>query len=1092
MSKARLIESMKRRSSLHRWKKRGSGLVALAVVLFLLGAISLGQNKSVEIKLAEPFTMRDDFQGDSLGQWASYPPPQDIGYEPSLSPTADFDARGGRSLMRVVRPNHRGPLRFGFIKRLNMVMAEGARLSLAYQLRSPSSNDLIEIGLAGQDGHRYTTKGPAVADRWTNLEVKLAELRDEKGQGPVAGLEIEAIYLVANFAHANPDLAYRFILDDVALSAARDARFEVRMPEAVEVAPWRALNSVVGYRSGETISIKATAPARLARVECALMGQDEPIVSSGRLYDDGTHGDERAGDGVWSNDSIYTFRATDIPGLWMAELKGITSDGRSISTFFRFVVHPSGASAHPRLLFGAIDREALVARTSDPKTAALWAKLQTAVKNTRETGNLAHGGEAFTRLDNVYLLPTLLGYFDVLSRARARIASNAFDAYLTGDPQSLGTAKSAVLDVARWKTWIPPWFEAHGQHTYYPAGELAFDMAFAYDLLYDKLSDDERALVRRALIERAIIPTYEEYVVDNRAMASTSNWIAHTVGGALLAAAAIAGDGPPAESNGRLELYTNGLLQKLESHIAASYLPDGSYGEGISYQEFDLESLGPAFTALHRVFGVDYWKHSEVLGSLTYPLYTLAKPTTESLDMGDSHPPSGRTIAPLVKKSGDPMLRWYYDQFEHSSIIDFIFFDDSVAPRAPSLPTSRLFADKGNAVLRSGWGPEDFVFLYRAGPTFNHNHNDQGSFLLTAFGENLISEGGWSDYYKDPYYTTFFTQAVGHNTVLVDGNPESQGIADTRQFAALNTYPRITDAITSEFYDALGSDLTAVYQDRLDRYTRRIVFVKPHYFVIYDDLSAKGAPATFAWLLHLPDRTRINTSPGLTLYGGNRAALAVRTFAPVDAELQVRDGHIPYPVFAVSTPKTVPPQPAFLDVRTTAPATSAQFLVALVPARSATEAQALAGRMTEIKGDGWIGLRTERGTEGDLVMFRVGATNGAWRYEEWMTDAVAWTITQREEALRMFAVQNARSFTRGGRALFASDNAVSIAANYNANAIEVACYAASQAKIQLFVGARPVRVLLDVREVSGRYDPGGTTISLTVPAGQHQLKIALK
>jgi len=1068
------------------------GFAVLILSLCVFGSTGYAQKQPLVRLLTVPFTMRADFQGESLGQWASYPPPQDIGYEPSLSPTGDFDARGGRSLMRVASPNRRGPLRFGFIKRLSMVMAEGAQLSFAYQLRSPSSNDLIEIGLAGQDGHRYTTKVPAAPDRWTNLEIKLAELRDEKGQEPVTGLEIEAIYLVADLASANPDLTYRFILDDVALSAARDARFEVRTPEALEIEPWCALNSALGYRSGETISIKATAPARLARAECILKNQVERIVSSQPLYDDGTHGDERAGDSVWSNNSLYTLRPTDPTGVWVAHLQGVTSDWRNVSTPVRFIVHPSQARSHPRLLFGPSDREALIARAANPKTAALWAKLQTVAKNTRETGNLAHGGEAFTRLDRVYLLPTLLGYFDVLTRARARIASNAFNAYVTGDAESLAAAKSAMLDVARWKTWTPPWFEAHGQHTYYPAGELAFDMAFAYDLLYDKLSDDERALVRSALIERSIIPTYEEYVVDNRAMAGTSNWIAHTVGGALFAAAAIAGDGPAAESNGRLELYTNGLLQKLESHMAASYLPDGSYGEGISYQEFDLESLGPAFTALQRVFGIDYWQRSNVLGSLAYPLYTLAKPTSESLDMGDSHPPSGRTIAPLVKKSGDPTLRWYYDQFEHSSIIDFIFFDDSVAPRAPSLPTSRLFSDKGNAVFRTGWGPEDFVFLYRAGPNFNHNHADQGSFLLNAFGENLVTEAGWSDYYKDPYYATFFTQAIGHNTVLVDGNPESQDIADTLQFAALNTYPRITDAITSGFYDALGSDLKAVYKDRLDRYTRRIVFVKPHYFVIYDDLSAKGAPATFDWLLHLPDRTRINTLPGLTLYGGNRAALAVRTFARVDAELHVRDGHIPYPVFAVSTPKSVPPQPAFLDVRTTSPATSAQFLIALVPARTATEAQALAARMTEIKGDGWIGLRTERGTERDLVMFRVGATNGASRYEEWMTDAVAWTIMQREEALRMFAVQNARSFTRGGRALFASDSAASVAANYNANAIDVACYSASQAKIQLFAGAKPVRVLLDGRELRAHYDRDSMALSLTMPAGQHQLRIALQ
>src|SRR4030095_11398905 len=102
-------------------------------------------------------------------------------------------------------------------------------------------------------------------------------------------------------------------------------------------------------------------------------------------------------------------------------------------------------------------------------------------------------------------------------------------------------------------------------------------------------------------------------------------------------------------------------------------------------------------------------------------------------------------------------------------------------------------------------------------------------FLLTAFGEPLIAEAGWSHYYNDPHYATHFTQAIGHNTVLVDGNPGSQAVADTPQFAALNAYPKITDGITSEFYDAVGSDLVSVYHQRLSRYTRRIVFVTAHY-----------------------------------------------------------------------------------------------------------------------------------------------------------------------------------------------------------------------------------------------------------------------
>ena len=101
-------------------------LCGWALVCGLLGAEAAARQQGAR-PLTEPHVMREDFQGDGLGQWASYPPAQDIGYEPSLSPTADYGAPGGRALMRVVKPNRTGALRFGFIKRVPTTMTGGAR-----------------------------------------------------------------------------------------------------------------------------------------------------------------------------------------------------------------------------------------------------------------------------------------------------------------------------------------------------------------------------------------------------------------------------------------------------------------------------------------------------------------------------------------------------------------------------------------------------------------------------------------------------------------------------------------------------------------------------------------------------------------------------------------------------------------------------------------------------------------------------------------------------------------------------------------------------------------------------------------------------
>jgi Heparinase II/III-like protein len=1075
-------------------KRHWAGLSALMLWLGAQGAVHSIPCKPPDSRVTQVFTIHDDFQGDSLDQWASYPPVQDIGYDPTLAPTTAYDAPGGRALMRVLRPNRSGASRFGFIKRVRLVMATEGRLSFSYQLRWASSGSQIEVGLAAADGHRYATRLSVNTLGWTNVEVPFCDLRNETGEAGANGIGIEAVFLIANLAQVDPDITYRFIIDNVAVAAARLAGFAVSTPQTQLLEPWGLLVSATAYRSGETFSIGATAPVRLARAECVLESPAGRSVIAQLLHDDGAQGDQRSDDNIWSNRSVYTLQDSDPAGLWVASLRGTASDGQVTTTSLRFIVRPSGAVAHPRLFFKASDRESLVARTRHRRAAALWAKLWTAAKDSRATGNLADGGAIFDRLDTEYLIPSLLGYFDIFNRARARIAYNSLEAYITHDVEALAAAKSALLEVARWGRWAPPWFEARGQRTYYPVGELAADVAFAYDLLYGELLESERVLVRRALIEHSIIPTYKEYVLDNRIMANTSNWIAHTVGGALVAAAAIADDGGTDESKGQFQIYLNGLLLKLEDHMAASYLRDGSYGEGTNYHEFDLESLPPALLALKRVFGIDYWNRTHVLKSLTYPLYTLGQPTSTSLDMGDSHPPNGQNLALLVNQSKDPTLRWYYDLFEHSSINDFLFFDDSVPPEPPSLPVSRLFPEKGNAVFRTGWGPTDWMLLFRAGPNFNHQHADQGSFLLNAFGENLVTEAGRSHYYNDPYYAKYFTQAVGHNTVLVDDNPESQVIADTPQFKALNAYPRMTDAVISEHYDAVGSDLAAVYRGRLKHFYRRIVFVKPHYFVVYDNLETNDAPARFNWLLHLPDRQQIQLSPGTAVYSGQKAALAVRNMEPADAKLSVRQGKLSHLVFATSTPSVVPSQPAFLDLETTAPARSVDFLVALVPAQSQENAYRLASRLSKVASDDWIGLRAEHQTGRELVMFRRGNATGEADHGEWATDAAAWTITLEDERVKVLAVHLARTLRRAGRTLVASQHPISLAADYRAGSVEAACDVVTPGDLRLFIGESPYRVQLDGREMEGplwSYGQDDKTLSVRLPEGQHRLRIEL-
>ena len=319
--------------------------------------------------MLQSHTVREDFQHDSLGQFASYPPAQDVGYEPSLTPASDYGAPGGRSLMRVWKPNRAGPLRLGFIRQTFLVMSSEARLAFAYRLNHAGSADRIEIGLAGADGCRYVKHVQAGANAWIKTEVLLADFRCANQQPLKAGTAIEAVYIVADLKRADADITYHFLIDDIALTAAREARFEVRQPQTRWIESQNALVSAKSFSAGETVSITVTEPAKLSRVDCTIQDQSGKTAITEKLFDDGTHGDERAGDGRWANNALYLLRANDPTGIWTISVRGDTANGEHLATNLRFIYRGSRAPGHPRLYFNSAEKEAVIGRTRHPRTA---------------------------------------------------------------------------------------------------------------------------------------------------------------------------------------------------------------------------------------------------------------------------------------------------------------------------------------------------------------------------------------------------------------------------------------------------------------------------------------------------------------------------------------------------------------------------------------------------------------------------------------------------------------------------------------------------------------------------------------------------
>jgi hypothetical protein len=292
----------------------------------------------------------------------------------------------------------------------------------------------------------------------------------------------------------------------------------------------------------------------------------------------------------------------------------------------------------------------------------------------------------------------------------------------------------------------------------------------------------------------------------------------------------------------------------------------------------------------------------------------------------------------------------------------------------------------------------------------------------------------------------------------VNGDPASQEVPDTLAFRALNEYPRITDVLLSPSLDAVASELHQVYGGRLRRFDRRLVFVKPDYLIVTDDLATGAAPATFDWLLHLPDRRRLEITAEGAIYSGQRAALAIRTLSPDRVQYRPGDGHLPYTVFNPLAPDTVPAAPAVLNIG--AEGTSIRYIVALAPSRTADEARARSASLRRTSGAGCAAIETG----GGLLLLRDSGAEEA-SYDGMSTDAAMLFV--RSEGRRVLAVQSATRVTRRGEALFKSDKPVSVVAEFNGDGVHLSISSDRPATIRL---RKPDGRIAEVSAQSGRHE----------------------
>lgn len=1008
----------------------------------------------------EPYVYQEDFETNELNAWTSYPLWQDTAFDPNFHVGRLVPGDRNISIIQRVTPYTNVDNYAGAQKKLDAFLVPGSVIGLRYYLKTELQPEFFKIRIAGRpEGPVEFTVANPPTNCWQSLTISLADLA---GQTPGIGGEpvrVTGLAFLAKFPKADPSMPIYLGLDDIVVKGARTPDFRFSEPAMHKLTEWRPYIPQRLFERGGELRLRGEWPVAAdgVSVRISTFTQRDKVLLDSRLKKSGRE---------WR---LAPVRLDWPDGLYLGELTARRGRETISSTEFTILIAPSNLRGrHPRLWFDAQGLQAVKKRLLEDRFKPVAEGIQRDAKEAR--GNLPLEKFYFD-VDVFAKDEPLLGnvprsvypWFDRIKAWRAGIHDNALAYALLDDKEAGQYAAGLLVKLCRMSPWLHPWFESRGQHIYYPVGELGMDVALGYDLVFDLLDEPGKRIVKEGLWRNVVSGCHRSYVEDNLVTSNTSNWADHITGGSIMSQAATFGDIQDGQS---AEPYLTGVLLKLYEVIQKSSGRDGGYGESYGYCSFTMESLAKALPALANVFHIDF---SSTLDR-TYQDMPWASLLEDKFFFyfGDSSGNLGPMTnwAWLLAGRRDPLLGWAYGYLKKSETIMDVIYEPQKAPRRDPFGENpvRLYRDIGTTVFRSGWKKDDFVFVMRTGAFYNHQHLDQGTFWLADRGSIFVAERHGSTYYDDPYYQSHYTQPVGHSTILVDRNEQSQRVGDPLAFIpGFEDHAFIHQFLDGEAASFVSGDIGKLYWGKVRELRRNVLYLKPRTLLMLDTVVPADKDADITLLYQAGELRDISADERSSIIRKDKNILRI--------------SHLWPPKVVVETQET----PLYINTLKTEKPLEREGLLA-VTARTAGKPLVLAnllGTTANEEPEVTPGVGCVYGKLPDREF--VFSTNPGRMYEQgrWKTDALALTWDERV----IFAAA-CTSLGRDGEALLRS--AEPIAFELQAGKIK---YCASRpSAVAILVASKPKAVALDGKRLAEHvWDSKTRELRLTLPAGEGTL-----
>jgi hypothetical protein len=214
--------------------------------------------------------------------------------------------------------------------------------------------------------------------------------------------------------------------------------------------------------------------------------------------------------------------------------------------------------------------------------------------------------------------------------------------------------------------------------------------------------------------------------------------------------------------------------------------------------------------------------------------------------------------------------------------------------RMPRPQSSRLFQDGGYAVLRAGAAHETHQLIVDVGPlgcpiSAAHGHADLLSIQCMAFGERYIVDPGTYCYTAEPQWRNHFRSTSAHSTVIIDHADQVQPVGPFTWKTHVTARVRSWESTTSfDCIDASHDGYTRLPDPVVHR--RRVLFVKPRYWIVVDDLEGRDHHDVAVRFQFTERPVRRGPDHWIAAAGKRGEGLWMAPFAPVRLECDLRNG----------------------------------------------------------------------------------------------------------------------------------------------------------------------------------------------------------